>query len=118
VPGRYRLFAERTGFLEVEETSSTSEGRILDFNGGAGSDWPAGALAASAVVVGRVTGRRWRSVPNAQVAVLGRGLFRGNSRFEQQDRCGAPNDLGDIASLIRGRSYFVSVSPPPNLRID
>src|SRR5580698_9966417 len=34
VPGRYHLFAERTGFLEVDKHRARGDGRVLTLSGG------------------------------------------------------------------------------------
>ncbi len=104
VPGRYRLFAERTGLLEVDKHHARSEGRVLTL--AAGQDlkdlWI--RLQAAAVVRGRVTDEDGEGLPNAQVAVLRQTFASGRSRWEQ---AGAErtNDLGEyrIAGLAGGK---------------
>lgn len=116
VPGRYRLFAERAGFLEVDKHHARSEGRVLTL--AAGQDlkdlWI--RVQAAAVVRGRVTDEDGEGLANAQVAVLRQTFASGRSRWEQ---AGAErtNDLGEyrIAGLAAG-SYYVSVSPPPDFK--
>jgi len=116
VPGRYRLFAERAGFLEVEKHHPRSEGRILTLSAGQELKDLLVRLQASAVVVGRVTDEDGDPLPNAQVAVLRQRFVSGHSRFEQAS-AERTNDLGEyrITDLAAG-SYFVSVSPPPNFK--
>lgn len=116
VPGRYRLFAERTGFLEVEKHHPRTEGRTLTLTAGQELKGLLLRLQASAVVAGRVTDEDGDPLPGAQVAVLRQSFGSGHGRFEQ---VGAErtNDLGEyrIANLAAG-SYFLSVSPPPNFK--
>ena len=116
LPGRYRLFAERTGFLEVEKHRARTEGRVLTLAAGQELKDLAIRLEAAAVVRGRVTDEDGEPLPNSQVAVLRQTFVSGRSRLEQ---AGAErtNDLGEyrIAGLPAG-NYYVSVSPPPDFK--
>jgi protocatechuate 3,4-dioxygenase beta subunit len=115
-PGRYRLFAERSGFLEVAKHHARSEGRVLTLAAGQELKDLQIRLEAAAVVRGRVTDEDGEPLANAQVAVLHQTFASGRSRWEQ---AGAErtNDLGEyrIPSLPAG-SYYVSVSPPPDFK--
>lgn len=116
LPGRYRLFAERTGYLEVDKHRARSEGRVLTLSEGQEIKSLAIRLEAAAVVRGRVTDEDGDALANAQVSVL-RQMFSGpHSRLEQigSERT---NDLGEyrVAGLAPG-NYFVSVNPPPDLK--
>ena len=116
VPGRYHLFAERTGWLEVDKHRARSDGRVLTLGAGQELKDLRIQLQAAAVVRGRVTDEDGDPLPNAQVAVLRQTFVGGRSRFEQ---AGAErtNDLGEyrVAGLAAG-NYYVSVSPPPDFR--
>ncbi len=116
VPGRYHLFAERTGLLEMDKHRARSDGRILALAAGQELKDLRIALQAAAVVRGRVTDEDGDPLPNAQVAVLRQTFVAGRSRWEQ---VGAErtNDLGEyrVAGLGAG-NYFVSVSPPPDFK--
>jgi protocatechuate 3,4-dioxygenase beta subunit/sarcosine oxidase gamma subunit len=116
VPGRYHLFAERTGWLEVDKHRARSDGRVLTLSAGQELKDLRIQLQAAAVVRGRVTDEDGDPLPNAQVAVLRQTFVGGHSRFEQ---AGAErtNDLGEyrVAGLAAG-NYYVSVSPPPDFR--
>ncbi len=116
VPGRYRLFAERTGLLEVDKHRARLEGRLLDLGAGQEVKDLQIRLQAAAVVRGRVTDEDGDPMPNAQVAVLRQTFASGHSRWEQAGG-ERTNDLGEyrIASLPAG-NYCVSVSPPPDSR--
>jgi hypothetical protein len=116
LPGRYHLFAERTGYLETERHQSRSEGRILALSAGQELKDVLIRLQAAAVVRGQVTDEDGDPLANAQVSVLRRTFVSGRGRWVQ---AGAErtNDLGEyrIAGLAAG-SYFVSVNPPPDFK--
>jgi hypothetical protein len=116
VPGRYRLFVERTGFQEIDQHHRRMEGRVLTLTAGQELKELVIRLQAAAVVEGRVTDEDGDPMPEAQVAVLRQTYVSGHSHWEQ---AGAErtNDLGEyrISGLAAG-NYFVSVTPPPDFR--
>ncbi|MGA8438923.1 MAG: carboxypeptidase-like regulatory domain-containing protein [Candidatus Sulfotelmatobacter sp.] len=116
VPGRYRLFVERTGYQEVDKQRRRTEGRVLTLSAGQEMKDLVIRLQTAAVVEGRVTDEDGDPMPEAQVAVMRQTFISGRSHWEQ---VGAErtNDLGEyrIAGLAAG-SYFVSVTPPPDFR--
>jgi protocatechuate 3,4-dioxygenase beta subunit len=116
LPGRYRLFAERTGYLEGDKHQGRSQGRVLTLAAGQELKDVEIRLQAAAVVRGRVTDEDGDPMPDAQVAVLRQTYMAGRSRWEQvgSERT---NDLGEfrVANLPAG-NYYVSVSPPPDFR--
>jgi hypothetical protein len=116
VPGRYRLFTERTGFLEVDKHHARTEGRVLTLAAGQELKDVQIRLQAAAVVRGRVTDEDGEPMPNAQVAVLRQTFVSGRNHLEQ---AGAErtNDLGEyrVAGLPSG-NYYVCVSPPPDFK--
>src|ERR1017187_9010769 len=116
VPGRYHLFAERTGMLEVDKHRARADGRVLTMGAGQELKDLRIRLQAAAVVRGRVTDEDGDPLPNAQVTVLRQTYVSGRSRWEQ---AGAErtNDLGEyrVAGLPAG-SYYLSVSPPPDFK--
>ncbi len=116
VPGRYRLFVERTGYQEIDKHRLRSEGRVLTLSAGQEMKDLTIRLQAAAVVEGRVSDEDGDPMPEAQVAVLRQTFVAGHSHWEQ---VGAErtNDLGEyrIPGLAAG-NYFVSVTPPPDFR--
>ncbi|HKH98465.1 MAG TPA: carboxypeptidase-like regulatory domain-containing protein [Candidatus Sulfotelmatobacter sp.] len=115
-PGRYRLFAERTGMLELDKHRVRSDGRVLNLAAGQELKDLQLRLQSAAVVRGRVTDEDGDPLPNAQVAVLRQTFAAGRNRWEQAGS-ERTNDLGEyrIASLPAG-NYYVSVSPPPDFK--
>jgi protocatechuate 3,4-dioxygenase beta subunit len=116
VPGRYRLFVERSGFQEIDKHRRRTEGRVLTLSAGQELKDLVIRLQAAAVVEGRVTDEDGDPMPESQVAVLRQTFASGHTHWEQ---VGAErtNDLGEyrIAGLAAG-NYFVSVTPPPDFR--
>jgi hypothetical protein len=116
LPGRYHLFAERTGLLEVDKHHGRVDGRVVTLVAGQEVKDLRIRLQAAAVVRGRVTDEDGDPLPNAQVVVVRKTFVSGRSRWEQ---AGAErtNDLGEyrVAGLAAG-SYYLSVSPPPDFK--
>jgi hypothetical protein len=116
IPGRYRLFTERTGLLEVDKHHVRSDGRVLTLGAGQLLKDVHIRLQAASVVVGRVTDEDGEPMANAQVSVLRRTFVSGRNRMEQAG-VEHTNDLGEfrVAGLPAG-TYYVCVSPPPDFK--
>jgi Carboxypeptidase regulatory-like domain len=114
--GRYHLFAERTGLLEVQKHHPAPQGRVLTIASGEELKDVQIRLQAAAVVRGRVTDEDGDPMAGAQVSVMRQTFSTGHSRWEQV-QSERTNDLGEyrVANLPAG-SYYVSVSPPPDFR--
>jgi protocatechuate 3,4-dioxygenase beta subunit len=116
LPGRYHLFAERSGFIETDKSHGRSDGRVLTLTTGQLLKDLHIRLQAAAVVRGRVTDEDGDPLPNAEVSVLRQSFVSGRNHWEQ---AGAErtNDLGEyrIANLPPGNVY-VSVVPPPDFK--
>jgi len=115
-PGRYRLFVERTGLLEVEKHHAHPEGRVLTLSPGQELKDVEVRLQAAAVVRGRVVDEDGDPLLNTEVSVMRQAFVAGHSHWEQVvgERT---NDLGEyrLAGLPPG-SYIVSVNPPPDFK--
>ncbi len=116
VAGRYHLFAERTGLLDVSKRHGRSEGRVLTLSAGQELKDVQLRLQAAAVIRGRVTDEDGDPLPNAEVAVLRETFSSGHRRWEQAGG-ERTNDLGEyrVAGLDAG-NYYVSCSPPPDFK--
>ena len=116
VPGRYHLFAERTGLLDTDKQRGRTEGRMLTITAGQEVKEIHLRLQAAAVVRGRVTDEDGDPLANADVTVFRQTFVGGHNRWEQ---AGAErtNDLGEyrVANLAAGNIY-ISVNPPPDFR--
>lgn len=116
LPGRYRLFVERTGLLDTDKSHQRSEGRVLALSAGQELKNVNVHLEAAAVLHGRVSDEDGDPLPNAEVTVLRQTFVSGHRHWEQ---AGAErtNDLGEyrVANLPAG-SVYVSVSPPPDFK--
>ena len=115
-PGRYRLFAERTGFLDIDKHHGRSEGRVLTLRPGEEVKDLQIRLQAAAVLRGRVTDEDGDPLAGAEVSALRQTFVTGHKHWEQvgSERT---NDLGEyrIANLPAG-SVFISVNPPPDFK--
>lgn len=116
LPGRYHLFAERTGLLDDDRRRGRIDGRVLVLAAGQELKDLHLRLQAAAVVRGRVTDEDGDPLANAEVTVMRQTFVSGHHRWEQ---LGAErtNDLGEyrVAGLPAGNVY-VSVSPPPDFK--
>ena len=115
VPGRYHLFAERTGFLEIDK-QRRADGRVLSLSEGQEVTGIQIRLLASAVIRGRVTDEDGEPMQGAEVTVM-RQTFAGANRHWEQVGAERTNDLGEyrVSALAPGNVY-VSVNPPPDFR--
>jgi hypothetical protein len=115
-PGRYHLFAERSGLLDTDKQRGRTDGRILTLTAGQQLNDLHLRLQAAAVIRGRVTDEDGDPLPNAEVTALHQTFIAGHKHWEQ---AGAErtNDLGEyrIANLPAGNVY-ISVSPPPDFK--
>jgi protocatechuate 3,4-dioxygenase beta subunit len=115
MPGRYRLFAERTGFLDIGK-QMRSDGQVLSLREGQEVTGVHIRLQAAAVIRGRVTDEDGDPMQGAEVAVM-RQTFASGHRHWEQVGAERTNDLGEyrVAGLAPGNVY-VSVNPPPDFR--
>src|SRR5690348_12397187 len=82
IPGRYHLFAERTGLLDSDKERGRSEGRLLTITAGQEVKDIHLRLQAAAVVRGRVTDEDGDPLANAEVTVFRQTFVGGHSRWE------------------------------------
>ncbi len=116
IPGRYHLFAERTGLMDLDKQRGHGEGRVLTLTAGQEVKDIHVRLQAAAVIRGRVTDEDGDPMQDAEVTVLQQTFASGHTRW-QQTAGERTNDLGEfrIANLPAG-NFYVSVNPPPDLK--
>lgn len=116
MPGRYHLFAERRGLLDISKEQGHTEGHILDLAAGQQVRDLHLRLQAAAVVHGRVTDEDGDPLPGAEVNVLRQTYVAGHKHW-QQAGAERTNDLGEyrVANLAEGNVY-ISVNPPPDFK--
>jgi protocatechuate 3,4-dioxygenase beta subunit len=115
-PGRYRIFVERTGFLEVDVKHRRSQGRSLSLASGQEMKDVVLRMQPAAVITGRVLDEDGDPMINAEVTASERRYSSGHLRL--QPAGGAQtNDLGEyrIGGLLAGK-YYVTANPPVNFQ--
>ena len=112
LPGRYRMFTERTGFIEVDHRRRRSQGISLSFDPGQEVNDQTLHMLAAAVLIGRVQDEDGDPMTDAEVKVFRRRFGSGGVKFEPVGGT-QTNDLGEfrMGGLLADK-YFVSVAPP------
>lgn len=115
-PGRYRLFVERTGYIEVDAKRRRSDGVLLSLDAGQELKEQTLHMLAAAVIAGRVLDEDGDPMANVDVTVLRRTFSAKGIKFEPRGSS-QTNDLGEyrIGGLLAGK-YYVSASPLPNFQ--
>ena len=115
-PGKYRLLAERSGFIPTQYGSRrpNSAGTLLTLEPGQKSSDMTMRLTPHGVIAGRVLDEDGEPVLNANVQVLRQQYMQGRKQLSRTGG-GNTNDLGEyrIYGLPPGR-YFVSAEIRPN----
>jgi protocatechuate 3,4-dioxygenase beta subunit len=113
-PGRYRIFVERSGFIEVDKAGRRLPGTALSLQAGQHVKDLQLRMLPAAVITGRVVDEDGDPLANVEISVLRYGYSSGHHEL-QQERSERTNDVGEfrIGGLLSGR-YFVSASPAPD----
>ena len=116
IPGKYHLFVERTGLLDLERQRGHTDGRVVTLTAGQELKEVHVRLQAAAVIRGRVTDEDGDPMQDAEVTVLQQTFASGHTHW-QQTAGERTNDLGEfrIANLPAG-NFYVSVNPPPDMK--
>ncbi len=111
-PGRYRIFVERTGYIEVDEKNRRSEGFIVSLEAGQELKDQLLRMLAAAALTGRVLDEDGDPMANVEVTVL----HRKGTAFDAVGSAHT-NDLGEyrIGGLLAGK-YYIVASPMPNFQ--
>jgi hypothetical protein len=111
-PGRYQMFAERTGFIEVDQKRRRSRGLYLSFSAGQELKDQTLHMLAAAALTGRVLDEDGDPMSDADVRIYRRRSGPKGLRLEPLGGT-RTNDLGEfrIGGLLADK-YFVCVVPP------
>jgi Carboxypeptidase regulatory-like domain len=115
-PGRYRLFVERTGYMEVDHKRRHSEGIVLSFEAGQELKDQVLRMLPAAIITGRVVDEEGDPMPDVEITVLRRARSVSHFKFEPNGSA-QTNDLGEfrIGGLFPGK-YYVSANPLPTFQ--
>ena len=114
VPGRYRIFIERTGFVGVNGRGVKSDTNVLSIQAGQSVEDLLFRMLPTAVISGRVTDED--GDPMSGVRVVASRRIPGKARREATGS-EATNDLGEyrLPGLFPGQ-YWIVAMPPPDFR--
>ena len=114
VPGRYRIFIERTGFLGVSEQGIKSDTHVITVGAGQSLDGLMFRMLPTAIISGRVTDEDGDPMSGVRVFALRRKPGRA---AREGAGSGATNDLGEyrLAGPFPGQ-YWIVAMPPPDFR--
>ena len=112
-PGRYRVFVERTGFIQAGEHHRRSEGIEVSVARGQQVKGVVLRVLPAAAVTGRVIDEDGDPMPDIDVSVARVGFSSCRRQLESAGTA-RTNDLGEyrIPGLAPAK-YFVYVTPPP-----
>lgn len=113
-PGRYRVFVERAGFIEIDQRRHHSDGTEISLQPGQRLKDMVLRVLPAAVITGRVLDEDGDPMPNVEVSLLAYSYASCRRRLDTL-RSERTNDLGEyrIGGLFSGK-YFVAVSPVPD----
>src|SRR6266478_7179686 len=114
VPGRYRIFVERTGFVGVNEHGLKSDVNVFTVQAGQAVEDLLFRMLPTAVISGRITDED--GDPMSGVRVVAQKKKPGKSTRESVGT-EATNDLGEyrLSGLFPGQ-YWIVAMPPPDFR--
>lgn len=114
VPGRYRIFLEKTGLVEVNGRGFKTDANIFTVQAGRAVDDLLFRMLPTAIVSGRVTDED--GDPMSGVRVIAQKRKPGKATRETAGS-ESTNDLGEyrLAGLFPGQ-YWIVAMPPPDMR--
>jgi len=114
LPGRYRLYLEKTGFVEVNARGIKSDVNVFTVQAGQTVDDLLLRMLPTAIISGRITDED--GDPMSGVRVIAQKKKPGKSTRETTGS-EATNDLGEyrLSGLFPGQ-YWIVAMPPPDIR--
>ena len=114
MPGRYRLFLERTGFVGINERGLKSDTNVVTIHAGQNVEDMLFRMLPTAVITGRITDED--GDPMSGVSVVAQKKKPGKATRESV-AAGTTNDLGEyrLSGLFPGQ-YWIVAMPPPDFR--
>ncbi len=114
VPGRYRLFLARTGYVEVTGRGLKSDLSVFTVQAGQSVDDLLFRMLATAIISGRITDEDGDPMSGVRVVVQKKKPGKATRETAGSE---ATNDLGEyrLAGLFPGQ-YWVVAMPPPDIR--
>lgn len=114
VPERYRIFFERTGFIEINGRGLKADVNVFTIQAGQSVEDLLFRMLPTAVISGRITDED--GDPMSEVRVIAQKKKPGKSARESVGTV-ATNDLGEyrLAGLFPGQ-YWIAAMPPPDVR--
>src|SRR6202158_2812225 len=116
VPGRYRLYLEKTGLVEVNGRGLKSDTNIFTIQAGQSVEDLLFRMLPTAIIGGRITDED--GDPMSGVTVFAQKKRPGKATREATGS-GTTNDLGEyrLSGLFPGQ-YWIVAMPPPDMRDD
>jgi len=114
VPGRYRLFLEKTGFVEVNGRGLKSDTNVLTVQAGQSGEDLLFRMLPTAIISGHITDED--GDPMSGVRIIAQKKKPGKATRESVGT-DATNDLGEyrLSGLFPGQ-YWIVAMPPPDFR--
>jgi Carboxypeptidase regulatory-like domain len=114
-PGRYRLFLEKTGFVQVNASGRKMENDVLTVTPGVENYELVFHMLANAVITGRVTDEDGEPISHVAIYVIRKKP--GKAKSTEGSGVERTNDQGEYRffGLFPGQ-YFVMAVPPPDAR--
>jgi len=114
VPGRYRIFIERTGFVGVNEHGLKSDVNVFTVQAGQAVEDLLFRMLPTAVITGRITDEDGDPMSGVRVVAQKKKPDKSSRESVGTE---ATNDLGEyrLAGLFPGQ-YWIVAMPPPDFR--
>ncbi len=113
-PGRYRLYLEKTGLVEVNERGLKSDVSVFTVQAGRAVEDLLFRMLPTAIISGRITDEDGDPMSGVRVVALRKKPGKATREAAGSD---ATNDLGEyrLAGLFPGQ-YWIVAMPPPDFR--